>query len=85
LGALIFDPITLDLVNPQHLDKVKATDRFPDSVNSRFTYMLRMMAVIFASMAVVSIIMIFQGRAKLKPQKQANVEESRVIDMLKSR
>jgi MFS transporter, OFA family, oxalate/formate antiporter len=59
LGALVFDPISSALVNPEG---IKPEDgKFPDSVNDNFISMYRTLLAIFALLVFIGIIGVFQA------------------------
>lgn len=58
LGALILDPLTSVLINPNQVDP-NDTGAYPNYVIERFPYMLRTMIVIFACLSLCGVLMVF--------------------------
>jgi uncharacterized Tic20 family protein len=58
-GALILDPITTHLVNPDNLPAVDM--KYPDSVNDNFSYMLQVLIIIFVVLTIISLLTIHGG------------------------
>ena len=60
LGPLIFNNISLSVINPHNL-RVGEDGRFPDEVNERFISMMMTVWLCWVGIVIVSVLLIFSG------------------------
>ena len=60
-GAIILNPISNKLVNPDGLSPDLETMYFPTSVNNNFVSMLRTLVILWTVLAILSICLFFGG------------------------
>ena len=82
-GGFLFNLVGTKLVNPKGFDTVDG--RFPDEVYAMFPTMLRKLAMIYASLAAVSFLLVSEPKsASLDPKKPAAVLGVDVIEAIKT-
>ena len=59
MSAAILDPVTTELINPWDDEYNETTHQYPARVNERFTYMLRIVCIIFTALAVIGTALTF--------------------------
>lgn len=67
LSALIFNNIAFVLVNPNNETPVNGV--YPENVNEKVPYMIRVLAAIYFGMAMVAVIFVFAGPKPEEPNK----------------
>ena len=81
IGPLIFNPLTTGLINPDVIDSVDG--KFPEEVDARFTYMLTVLFICFAVIALIGILGVFQGpMSKLATTEE---EDFSMLEMMRTR